>query len=203
MGPTSGPSRGGVGADNKQRASSSRYPRKEFTKNNAGNERRGEREWRSGEVFSQRPRQRKNDPWWMREDEMNNPRILPPYQPWWLEATPARPDAENPASGNILVNNSWKLIDLKAEAQRRGLRPETKKELLIAQLLESSRLHDLSDAGFVTVRVIRSSSISSSLPCFPEAYETPENFASLKLEVSQLNPSAVATDKRKQNDGKK
>jgi hypothetical protein len=174
--------------DRDQRGSGS--ARKEFTKNNAANERRGEREWRSGEAFvAQRSRQRKNDPWWMREDEMTNPRVLPQYEPWWfaeLDTVPAGADGGN-LKGNIWVDDKWKLADLKLEAKRRGLVPAAKKELLISQLQESSRLHDLSDAGFIEAQVVPRSAFDESLSCFPEVYETTENYAALKLKVSQLN----------------
>lgn len=168
--------------------------RREFTKNNSANERRGEREWRSGEAFvAQRSRQRKNDPWWMHEDEMNNPRVLPALQTWWFaeHGTPSSDSDTNAdggnVKGNVWVDNDWKLVDLKAEAKRRGLVPAAKKELLISQLQESSRLYDLSNAGFVEAQIVPRSAFDKSLSCFPEVYETPENYAALKLKVSQLN----------------
>jgi hypothetical protein len=175
-----------------QRSTDGPAVKKEFTKNNSANERRGSsagtKEWKSGEVFKSRPRGRKNDPWWMREEEKGNPRILPAYQPWWF---PSGEEATAPAAdgvvttGNVWVDDSWKLVDLKNEALRRGLKPAAKKDLLIAQLLESSRLHDLSDSGFVDAKVSPTSPFEVNIGCFPEIYETPEDYANLKLKVSQ------------------
>lgn len=42
----------------------------------------GEKEWKSGQVFGKQTRnKRRNDPWWMRDEESNNPKIYPKYQP--------------------------------------------------------------------------------------------------------------------------
>jgi hypothetical protein len=116
----------------------------------------GDRDWKSGYVFNKnQPKKRRNDPWWMREEESNNPRqvyihkhsythtvefkymnicihrhsyiyvckylhinvltqsfihiyrVLPVYKPWWL-------------TDNMIVDDSWKVADLKVEATRRG-----------------------------------------------------------------------------------
>ena len=41
--------------------------------------------WKSGYVIvNDRKNDRlRNDPWWMREEEKNNPRMLPEYMPFW------------------------------------------------------------------------------------------------------------------------
>ena len=41
--------------------------------------------WKSGYVLvNDRKNDRlRNDPWWMREEEKNNPRMLPEYKPFW------------------------------------------------------------------------------------------------------------------------
>lgn len=41
--------------------------------------------WKSGYVIvNDRKNDRlRNDPWWMREEEKNNPRMLPEYKPFW------------------------------------------------------------------------------------------------------------------------
>ena len=43
----------------------------------------------------------------MREEESNNPRILPAYKPWWV-------------SDNTVVDDTWKVADLRIEATKRG-----------------------------------------------------------------------------------
>ena len=207
--PRNGPSSGG-------RSGGGEAPKREFTKNNSANENRdrgdrgNNREWNSGAAFSKSPqRKRRNDPWWMREEESNNPRILPPYSPWWLSRNQITPSKErevlkgriNSASdsgsyevaeeivvsggpdGNVFVDDSWKVQELKDEALRRGLKPASKKDLLIAQLIESSQLHDLSDAGFVAAE-FTPHSFDKNQPCFPHMYETPEELARLKKKAS-------------------
>jgi hypothetical protein len=68
----------------------------------------GEKDWKSGYVFNKHTqKKRRNDPWWMREEESNNPRILPAYKPWWV-------------TDNVIVDDSWKVADLRAEAAKRG-----------------------------------------------------------------------------------
>lgn len=43
------------------------------------------REWKSGKLFTRTPKSRRIDPWWMRDEEKNNPRMLPLYRPWWTQ----------------------------------------------------------------------------------------------------------------------
>ena len=116
------------------------------------------RDWKSGTALRQ-PRSRRNDPWWMREEEKTNPRILPIYKPWWLD--------------NVLVDDTWKVADLKKEAARRGLEGETsglKKPELVAALRKSSMDFDLSDKGFRDP-VFRKAEPSALPTCYPEIYE--------------------------------
>ena len=117
-----------------------------------------EQKWQSGAVFRKNNgRGRNNDPWWMSEDENNNPRILAKYTPWW-------------ATKNVLVNNSWKLVDLRKEAARRNMPQTGKKQELIDQLRRSSMTFTLSDEGFISPKY--SDEISDAFPkCYPEAYE--------------------------------
>lgn len=47
------------------------------------------KQWKSGYTLvndkdRSNSRRLRNDPWWMREEEKNNPRILPEYKPSWL-----------------------------------------------------------------------------------------------------------------------
>jgi SAP domain len=118
----------------------------------------GERDWKSGRIFNKKPQsngRRRNDPWWMREEEMNNPRVLPVYKPWWVES--------------VMVDDSWKVADLREEAIRRGLPSKGKKDELITILRESSELYDLSDSGFRAPNFIK---LEGQRPtCYPEVYE--------------------------------
>ena len=67
-----------------------------------------DKDWKSGYVFNRNTqKKRRNDPWWMREEESNNPRILPAYKPWWV-------------TDNIVVDDTWKVADLRVEATKRG-----------------------------------------------------------------------------------
>jgi len=126
------------------------------------------KDWRSGnDVFKgdkqqqqqQQPgRSRRNDPWWMREDEKTNPRVLPAYKPWWLE--------------KVSVDDSWKVAELRKEAERRGMETAAgmKKAEILSALQESSATYDLSDNGF------RAPFFKAHLPgelpsCWPDVYE--------------------------------
>lgn len=140
-----------------------------------------DKKWRSGQIFNKvrdGNRERSGaEPWWMRDDEKNNPRVLPEYVPWWLESNP-------------IVDTKWKLDDLKAEAVRRGLSSKGKKEQLLHILKESSVVHDLSDAGYVQP-LYYSDEKSNHIPsCYPEVYEDPVILRSLQdISMQQLPPS--------------
>ena len=209
--------RKGSGGGGNARENRQRREKREFTKNNSVNERRGVREWQSGNAMIQgnRSRRRRNDPWWMREEESNNPRILPHYRPWWLGVNQGawndeerveegtvpigtKNDGGNRDSigpniniGNVWVDESWKVNDLKKECERRGIKPAKRKEELIKQLHESSRLHDLSDAGFVKA-IFTPQSFEKDLPCFPHVYETEESLAMLNEKRKLTPPPAAA-----------
>lgn len=97
-----------------------------------------EHEWKSGEVFknnNQQNRRRRNDPWWMRDEEKSNPRVLPPYKPWWTL----------PGS---FVDETMKVAELKEECEKLGLSTKGKKDELIQLLRDTKALYDLSDANF-------------------------------------------------------
>ena len=101
-----------------------------------------EQEWKSGEVFknnNQQNRRRRNDPWWMREEEKTNPRVLPPYKPWW-----AVPEDIAPVS----VIETMKVAELKVECEKLGVSSKGKKDELLQLLRETKALYDLSDANF-------------------------------------------------------
>jgi hypothetical protein len=118
-----------------------------------------EKEWKSGQIFGKQTQRRgRNDPWWMREDEAKNPRILPAYSPWWMQ--------------NIQVDVNWKLADLQKEGARRGIDIKgMKKKELLAELQRLSSLYDLSDNGFVTAAYTVNDS-QKNRSCFPHVYET-------------------------------
>ena len=116
-------------------------------------------DWKSGQVFKgQQPRSRRNDPWWMREEEKTNPRVLPIYKPWWLD--------------NIFVDDSWKVADLRKEAARRGMTGTSamKKDELVQVLRESSEAYDLSNKAFKPPVFIKAK-VEELPSCYPEVYE--------------------------------
>jgi hypothetical protein len=83
----------------------------------------GEKDWKSGYVFNKHTqKKRRNDPWWMREEESNNPRILPAYKPWWV-------------TDNVIVDDSWKVADLRVEAAKRGKFIFLTKQVHLTQLI--------------------------------------------------------------------
>lgn len=116
-------------------------------------------DWKSGQVFKgQQPRSRRNDPWWMREEEKTNPRVLPIYKPWWLD--------------NIFVDDSWKVADLRKEAARRSMTGTSamKKDELVQALRESSEAYDLSNKAFKPPVFIKAK-VEELPSCYPEVYE--------------------------------
>jgi len=122
-----------------------------------------EQEWKSGEVFknnNQQNRRRRNDPWWMREEEKTNPRVLPPYKPWW-----ALPEENAPIS----VTETMKVAELKEECEKLGVSSKGKKDELLQLLRETKALYDLSDANFRQPTFVQCGTQRPS--CYPEVYE--------------------------------
>lgn len=125
-----------------------------------------QRTWRSGDALvpknlPENPNgRRRNDPWWMRDDEKNNPRILPRHNPWWCE------HYKN-------VDLSWKVAELKAEAVRRGITAKGIKSDIIAQLQEQERRYSMSDENF-TPAVFIAKSEKELNKCYPDVYESGE-----------------------------
>lgn len=135
-------------------------------------------QWQSGRVFQKKGQRgggrRRNDPWWMRDEERNNPRILPQYKPWWLE--------------NILVDTSWKISDLRKEAKRRadqngriasaagtgGYSMEEvdnmKKAELVDLLMGLTEQYSLASDGFTRIQFVDSTD-GKKPPCYPQIYE--------------------------------
>lgn len=115
----------------------------------------------------------------MRDEEENNPKILPKYKPSWLE-------------GGKLVNSSWKVADLKAEAALRGLSTSGKKDELIERInaasLSASKIDYLSDEHFTAPVYVEPKNGSSRPSCYPEVYETPSEVRRLKESANQLPP---------------
>jgi hypothetical protein len=143
-----------------------------------------EKEWKSGQVFNNNNRQqqqrRRNDPWWMREEEKNNPRVLPEYKPWW-------------ASGDVkLVDAHWKVADLRAEAERRGIDAKgLKKDELINILNESLHKYTLGEAGFRPPFFVKPESEDGMPPCYPDVYEDPEQIEILREKVMESRPPST------------
>ena len=75
----------------------------------------------------------------MREEEKTNPRVLPPYKPWW-----AVPEEIAPVS----VIETMKVAELKLECEKLGVSSKGKKDELLQLLRETKALYDLSDANF-------------------------------------------------------
>lgn len=122
--------------------------------------------WESGNTFvdlSNRKQGNKkgswlrNEPWWMREDESRNPRLLSKYQPWWFKKYKS-------------VDASLTLAELKAEATLRGISTVGKKPELLERLQEEERRYSLSDNNFVAP-TFATSSVSDVGACYPEVYE--------------------------------
>ena len=120
---------------------------------------------------------RRNEPWWMRDEERNNPRILPPYEPWWRQerkhereqqatseadvaveldihhdlsanATP-RAQAAGICSNSRTLSTAWKISELRAEAVKRGVEySNLKKTELLAELKRVEILYSLGDDNF-------------------------------------------------------
>ena len=108
----------------------------------------------------------------MREEEANNPRILPKYNPKWL--------------GSPVVDKTWKLADLKSEAMKRGLTSTGKKEELIERINASIppvTANLLSDEYFTGPRYIAASK-DEKASCYPDMYESPEDIARLREMVN-------------------
>ena len=110
----------------------------------------------------------------MRDDERDNPKMLPAYKPWWAEVNIAT------------ANDSWKVADLKREAERRGLDTTGKlKADLVDLLASSSRMFDLSEEGY-TAPVFTANDAKNELPaCYPEVYEGKENYENIRNSLAQ------------------
>lgn len=109
----------------------------------------------------------------MRDDEKDNPKMLPAYKPWWVES-------------NVIVNDSWKVADLKKEAERRGLDTVGKlKADLVEALVLSSRRYDISESGY-TAPVFTANEAKKELPpCYPEVYEGKDNYENIRNTLAQ------------------
>jgi hypothetical protein len=106
----------------------------------------------------------------MREEEKNNPRMLPDYKPWWATGEAKHVDA------------SWKVADLRAEAAKRNLNlnAKLKKDELIEILNENLKKYDLSDGGFRSPFFIKIEDEDGMPPCYPDIYEDAETIELLK-----------------------
>ena len=75
----------------------------------------------------------------MREEEKTNPRVLPPYKPWWAVSEEITP---------VSVIETMKVAELKVECEKLGVSSKGKKDELLQLLRETKALYDLSDANF-------------------------------------------------------
>jgi hypothetical protein len=146
---------------------------------------KAKREWKSGYIFvdkkqdNNRRNPRRNDPWWMREEEKNNPRMLSPYKPWWLEEDETKK-----------VSSSWKIAEMREEAERRGLQDTTglKKDELLEKLKASQQSCDLSDDNFTEPEFVAAKETETP-PCYPQIYEgSSENIELLRNKVMLSGP---------------
>lgn len=103
---------------------------------------------------------RRNDPWWMKDDEKDNPGLIEPYRPWWIY--------------NVFVNSTWEISELENEARRRGLSALGQKEELIRRLNTSSMLHRLTDDNF-RAPIFVPVSAKDINECYPDLYEGGED----------------------------
>ena len=77
------------GSPNNHRNTNSNNNRRDSSSNDKDKERDSARNtWKSGYVLvndrgNRGNRRLRNDPWWMQEEEKNNPRMLPEYNPVW------------------------------------------------------------------------------------------------------------------------
>ena len=99
----------------------------------------------------------RNEPWWMREDESRNPRLLSKYQPWWSKKY--KP-----------VDPSLTMAQLKTEANLRGLSTQGKKSELLERLQNEEKIYSLSDDNFVAPTFAINSDMDVGA-CYPEVYE--------------------------------
>jgi hypothetical protein len=95
--------------------------------------------------------------WWLTAGEFSNPKVAKPYNPWWLE-------------NNFLVNDSWKLPDLKREAKRRKLLTKGTKDELILRINESYHTYKLTDDNFTSPK-FSSFDNQAIQSCYPQVYE--------------------------------
>jgi hypothetical protein len=135
-------------------------------------------QWQSGNnVFKNKNNRRggrRNDPWWMRDEEKNNPRVLPVYKPWWLV-------------NNVMVDTSWKVADLREEAIRRGITKEEandlKKDKLVEMLQDLTQKYRLSSDTFTEPLFSAIPETAARPSCFPTTYEGLDGIATLNEEI--------------------
>lgn len=124
------------------------------------------RTWKSGDTLvktqpdaRRRNNIRRNDPWWMRDEEKNNPRILPAYRPWWTNE-------------HREVDSNWQLPELKEVARARGIKVDGSKDDLVRSLKDLENRFDLHDRNFrAPVFVPFADEGATAALCYPAAYE--------------------------------
>ena len=123
---------------------------------------RVKRVWNSAKNLIQprkpKPTMRRNDPWWMRDNEKNNPRILPEYRPWWVYSYEC-------------VGKSWTLSKLQQTAKYRGVCSDGSKKELLARLRNTESANDLHDRNFYAPSYM-DAPLDRLDGCYPEVYDT-------------------------------
>ena len=133
--------------------------------------------WQSGYKLVPTPKQptlaterRRNDPWWVREEENKNPRMRPPYRPGWLQ--------ENENHVNISATIcKWNIAQLRSEALKRGVtindiatgKSKSKSEL-IQNIEESGSKYSLHDDNFTSATFVPVPT-EKTHASYPESYE--------------------------------
>eukprot|EP01035_Chromulina_nebulosa_P023082 gene23082-29908_t len=169
------------GSPNNHRNTNSNNNRRDSSSNDKEKERDSARNtWKSGYVLvndrgNRGNRRLRNDPWWMQEEEKNNPRMLPEYNPVWKSI-----------SGTDFEDSSVLKEVLVNEAKLRGLSTSGKKAELLERLREYASRHSLSDDNFRAPQY--SSTNALTLPtCYPEVYEGFLGIQELQEKISQMS----------------
>ena len=165
------------------------FPSSSSASSSSSSPRSVEQEWKSGEVFknnNQQNRRRRNDPWWMREEEKTNPRVLPPYKPWWAVSDEITP---------VSVIETMKVAELKEECEKLGLTPKGKKDELLHLLRETKALYDLSDANFRQVNPLLFSYLLLLVTLVPSS-SYPSHLLLMSISISLPLFNVVPNDRR-------
>ena len=123
--------------------------------------------WRTGTTMintqiQKKPTARRNDPWWMRDEEKNNPRMLPIYRPWW-------------DLGKLASDQRKTIKELQTIAKALGLGISGSKKELTDRIKNLENLYSMDDSNFRSPTYIpwSASNELTQESCYPDAYEVP------------------------------